>query len=31
MEVLYKGQAYNINYNILRVVQVTEKQQLGKL
>ena len=29
--VLYKGQAYNINYSIPKVVQVTEKQQLGKL
>ena len=31
IEVLYKKQAYNISYSILRVVQVTEKQQLGKL
>ena len=31
MEVLQKGQAYNINYSILRVVQTTDKQQLGKL
>ena len=31
MEVLQKGQAYNVNYSILKVVQVTDKRQLEKL
>ena len=31
MEVLQKGQAYNVNYSILKVVQATDKQQLRKL
>ena len=31
MKVLYKGQVYNINSSILKVVQVIEEQQLEKL
>ena len=31
MEVLHEGQAYDINYSILKVVPVTAKQQLRKL